>query len=504
MSNRDQIVSLAGLMVSTDDHVPQESSVTQATPNSRAVELAGAVLAGHLVMLEEHGVIDRRGFAALGSGLERAQTSIAGSAQPLRRVLDALVSLIDSQTPPELAGAISLGLAREEWLATVVRLAWRAALDDVLAAAVALRETLVTLADSHVVTIMPAFAGSRAAQPTNLGHLLGGVIVPLRSATRRLVQARQAIDRSPLGAGMLAGDFLALDRERQAELLGFAAPVGNTLDAVMSVEDVIEAAEAVAAAVAPVRRFLGELGAWMRSDPDSFLLSDAWLIQAEATNPLFAQPEPIDILMQRMAAIEERSRSLVARLREVSYGPIGSQADALVESAFAVSDSAPAVLTDAASLLAEGMTINRAYLGNRSGRAYTTGGDLAAFLMTEEGLPPASARAIAAMVLRQVQERKLEVSGIQQDMIDSAAMMTIGREIKVEMEALGRYLAPRRFLERRAVLGSPASASTREWLASERADLNADRATATRERSRAASASAAIAAALADAAATVD
>ncbi|MGN6032256.1 MAG: hypothetical protein ACTHQE_11380, partial [Thermomicrobiales bacterium] len=78
------------------------------------------------------------------------------------------------------------------------------------------------------------------------------------------------------------------------------------------------------------------------------------------------------------------------------------------------------------------------------------------------------------------QEQRLEVSGIQQDMIDSAAMLTIGREIKVEMETLGRYLAPRRYLERRAVLGSAASAPTREWLASERADLEADRASASR------------------------
>ncbi|MGC4191820.1 MAG: lyase family protein, partial [Thermomicrobiales bacterium] len=447
------------------------------------LDLAATVLAAHLVMLQEQGVIDGHGFDALARGLDGASAALAGaSSLPVRRLLDELVSRIDAQTPPELSGAVSLGLAREEWIATVVRMAWRDMLDAAIDAGLGLRAGLIDLAEAHVVTIMPAFAGNRAMQPTNLGHLLGGVIVPLRSASRRLGAAREAIDRSPLGAGILAGEILALDRERQADLLGFASPVGNTLDAVMAVEDLVEAAEAVAASVAPVRRFLRELGAWMRSDPDSFLLTDAWQVQAEISNPLVDVPEPIDLLMQRMAAIEDRCRTLVVRLREAAYGPVGNLADTLLDAAFSLRADVPSALADARSLLTEGITINRAYLGNRAGRSYTTGGDLAAFLMAEEGLPPSAARAIAAMVLRQLWDRKLEVSGIQQDMIDSAAMLTIGREIKVEMETLGRYLAPRRFLERRAVLGSPASASTREWLASERGDLDADRGAAERER----------------------
>jgi len=440
-------------------------------------DLAGIVLAAHLVMLQEQGVIDGHGFDALARGLDAARSALAGDeGSPARQVLDAFVARVDSLTPPELAGAATLGLAREEWLATIVRLAWREALDRAITAVLELRAALVELGEAHVPTIMPAFAGNRASQPTNLGHLLGGTIVPLRSATGRLERARTAIDRSPLGAGMLAGEILALDRERQADLLGFGSPVGNTLDAVMSVEDVIEAAEAMAASVAPVRRFLRELGAWMRSDPDSFLLSEPWQVTVEASNPLVAIPEPIDLLVQRMTAIEDRTRALVMRLREAGYGPVGSLADGLLDAARSLAADVPAALGEARALLVEGMAINRAYLGNRAGRAYTTGGDLASFLMAEEGIPPSAARAIAAMVLRQLQEQRLEVSGIQQDMIDSAAMLTIGREIKVEMETLGRYLAPRRYLERRAVLGSAASASTREWLASERADLDADRA----------------------------
>jgi hypothetical protein len=121
-------------------------------------------------------------------------------------------------------------------------------------------------------------------------------------------------------------------------------------------------------------------------------------------------------------------------------------------------------MDDVLAFAGEGLIVNRAYLGNRAGRGHVTGGDLAYFLMGEEGIPPTAALEITSLVLARLRDSHLEVSGITQDMIDSAALLTIGREIKVEMETLGRYLAPRRYLERRQVTGSAAPAMTREWM----------------------------------------
>ncbi|MGB3328990.1 MAG: lyase family protein, partial [Thermomicrobiales bacterium] len=329
-NHNQNAVSLTGLIRQDTSMTPPRGAPTQGTNRTPALRCAVVVMAAHLVMLQDHGVIDGHGFDAVARALDSAQDGLLDAeALPARRLLGELAARVDAQTPTELSGASTLGLAREEWLTAIVRLTWRDAIDAALEEVLGLRASLIDLADAHVVTIMPAFAGHRASQPTNLGHLLGGVIVPLRSASQRLFRARAAIDRSPLGAGILAGDMLALDRERQAEVIGFASPVGNTLDAVMSVEDLVEAAEAVGAAVAPVRRLLRELGSWMRSDPDSFLLADRWQTQPEPVNPLVVVPEPIDTLIRQIAAIEDRCRIVVARLREVAYGPVGGLADAL-------------------------------------------------------------------------------------------------------------------------------------------------------------------------------
>jgi len=116
-------------------------------------------------------------------------------------------------------------------------------------------------------------------------------------------------------------------------------------------------------------------------------------------------------------------------------------------------------------LMKDALFVNRAYFANRAGRSLVTVSDLVDFLMIEEQLDPAAARSITSLTLTRMRESGIESSGITAEMLDTAAMMTIGRELKVEFEAISRYLAPRRFVERRNVTGGPAPSAVRSWLA---------------------------------------
>jgi argininosuccinate lyase len=335
-----------------------------------------------------------------------------------------------------------------------------------------LREDLVSLADAYAMTLMPASIAGRPAQPTMFGHFLGGAIAPLGPAATRLAAAMQEMDRSPLGAGLLAGEMIAIDRERVARALGFRLPIPYTFDAVANIEDFVAILEGLAAGLAPVTRLLREFAAWIRASPNSLVLTDDWERHPEPTVPTLIVGDRLSTLID---GLEERLRQVtsgIVRLRGVDYAPLGAaHAVTRVLGSDLVIDCGNAI-ADVRDFLANGVLINRAYLGNRAGRGYTTAGDLAAFLMSEEQLPPAAARAIASIVAGKLQEHTLETSAVTQEMIDSAALLLIGREIKVEIEALGRSLAPRRFIERRQVTGSPAAEQLRAWLAEERRVLD--------------------------------
>jgi len=445
-----------------------------AAPLPGVWDAAWHVAAAHAVELSRAEVIDDRGFAAVARALIASREGAAGE-RGARAITGALDAMIDSRMPSDVSGAATLGLAREEWLATVARLLWRDVVHRILEGAFAVRDAVLVLAETHVVTIMPAFLGGQPGQPTTLAHFVGPLIGSLQTATGRLELAGATVSRSPMGAGMLAGDVLAADRSELAQRLGFGGTVPNTLDALGNVEDVVAVVDAISAVVAPLGRFVKEIRTWIRTDPMSFVLDEGWSSPAEPGHPAFVLAERLDALDLAILEVEGRLDVLRRELRSLGYGPLGMAWDRVIAAAPEVDSTAGRVLAESKVLFETGLVVNRAYLGNRAGRGHTTAPDLATFLMVEEQVPPAAARRIAVLVLAQLKQMSLEVSGITPDMIDSAALMTIGREIKVEMETLGRFLAPRRYIERRHVTGSPAPAQVRTWLAEERSRLSEER-----------------------------
>ena len=459
-----------------DSRIPPPSPATAGfDPQAEAWKALWLVLAAHVSGLRKSDVLEDAALISIARALDAAEDVTIGQSSTPSRLMVMLDDRVESLVPGALSGAATLGLAREEWLATASRLLLRDASLNILIGVTDVVEQALVLADAHALTVMPAFVGGRPAQPTTLAHYLGGLICPLQTASERIIESFPRLNRSPLGSGVLAGDVIAADREDLASRLGFASPAPNTLDALMGVEDVVGMVEAVISGIASIRRFVSDLLIWIRTDPASFVLDEGWFTSPEPAHPTLVRSERLELLQSSLKEMEDDLHGFAQRLRATPYGPLGSANAILFELVSRCHDEVLPVLAESRSLIGNGLIVNRAYLGNRAGRGYTTAGDLAAFLMTEEQLAPTSARSISVLVLSQVQKSGLEVSGITQDMIDTAAMMIIGREIKVEIESLGRFLAPRRFLERRQVTGSPAPAMTRAWLAEERSALERHR-----------------------------
>ncbi len=415
-------------------------------------------------LLQRQSVIDD---AASNAMLRAVDSVLMGYREPdstVWAITETLDDRVDAAVPGEIAGAGSLGRTRSETVHTALRMHLRERMAATASKSLNLRGVLHELASAHAVTVMGGFADRKAAGPTTLAHFLGGVLGPVESTWKRLLAAIDSLDRSPLGAGLLVGEVFSVDRTEAATLLGFREPIENTLDATGAVEDLVEALEAVAAQAAVVHRFVNELLVWIRTDPTSFFIDERWESVPEPSHPGHTVSSRLEQLSYDAQDTLANARRAVDLLRAQPYGPISVNWDRISTSFTAVIDSADAMLGDAASAVREALIVNRAYLANRAGRLFSTASDVAAFLMETEELSPATAQRIAGLAIARLRESNLEASQITPDYIDSAAVLVIGQELKVEMEPLGRYIAPRRYIERRNMLGSPQADRTREWL----------------------------------------
>jgi argininosuccinate lyase len=91
----------------------------------------------------------------------------------------------------------------------------------------------------------------------------------------RLRDARKRINRSPLGAGALAGTGFPINRHRTAELLGFEAVLENSLDAVADRDFGIEFLGFASVLAMHLSRFAEEIILWNTPEFGYILLDDA-------------------------------------------------------------------------------------------------------------------------------------------------------------------------------------------------------------------------------------
>lgn len=427
-------------------------------------DYATAVQAAHVLLLQQEGVIDEAATNAILRAIDTAHLGYQRSGESISIVVATLDDRVDAGIPGEISGAAALGRTRTETMATALRMHWRARSAEIAIESINLQKALLELATAHTVTVMGAFVDRKAAAPTTLGHFLGGVIGTLQTGWRRLPAAIDAVDRSPFGAGLLAGEVFSGDREQAANLLGFTEPIVNTFDAAGSVEDIVEMVGAIAAQSAAIRRFVVELLTWIRTDPTSFFIDERWETTPEPSHPAHSISHRLEHLHLAAHRAELDARVAIDLLRAQPYGPISIAWDPLATSIDQAIAGAADVMITATASVREALIINRAYLANRAGRLYSTASDLAAFLIEDQQIKPADAQRMAGLAVARLKEASLEAAQITPDIIDAAAVMVIGQELKVEMETLGRYIAPRRYIERRDVLGSPKSDRTRAWL----------------------------------------
>lgn len=423
------------------------------------------IQAAQIELLQRENVIDEAATDAILRAIDSVQLGQQPSDASVWLTASTLEDRVDAALPTDISGAASLGRTRSETIATALRMRWRARSAQIATLSLELREAVHELANAHTVTVMGAFADHKAAAPSTLGHYLGGVLGPLESTWTRLLAATDSLDRSPLGAGLLVGEVFSADRDQAASLLGFRAPIENTIDAAGAIEDIAEVLDAIAAQSAVVRRFVAELLEWIRTDPTSFFIDERWESVPEPAHPAHAVSTRLEQLNYRARQTELYARAAVDLLRSQPYGPVSVVWDQIAESVNDVFDQGDGLLQQTAAAVREALIVNRAYLANRAGRLYSTASDVAAFLMEDQQLSPAASQRIAGLAIARLKEESLEAAQITPDIIDSAAVLVIGQELKVEMETLGRYIAPRRYIERRDVLGSPKADRTRAWLA---------------------------------------
>ncbi len=181
------------------------------------------------------------------------------------------------------------GRSRNDQVATDIRLYLRDEIDLILAEITRLQQGLLDLAEAEADTIMPGFTHLQTAQPVTFGHHLLAWFEMLIRDYGRFEDCRERANIMPLGAAALAGTTYPIERDYTCELLNFAAPAENSLDAVSDRDFAIEFCAASSILLMHMTRMSEELILWTSAQfnfinlPDRFCTGSS--IMPQKKNP---------------------------------------------------------------------------------------------------------------------------------------------------------------------------------------------------------------------------
>lgn len=249
------------------------------------------------------------------------------------------------------------------------------------------------LANDSVDLLMPGYTHSQAAQVITAGYWLSAFSEEVLQVLGRLLATYDDINYSPLGAGAMAGQELAWDRERAARLLGFTGPRTHALIAVASRHWALQATSELSLFGVTLSRFVTDLITWSSSEYGFIDLPDAYAGISSAM-PQKKNFPLLERIRGRTAHLSAYHLDVLTCQRNTPYSnsvEVSKEAGSHVLSAFQAARSIVALMT--------GVLENLMFRGDRMlavcEREFLGGFTLANRLTLDEGVPWRTAQVVA-------------------------------------------------------------------------------------------------------------
>lgn len=192
-----------------------------------------------------------------------------------------------------VAGKLHTARSRNDQVATDMHLYLKDTLFQVVDKLTNLRQILVDLAQEHVETIMPGYTHLQHAQPISFAQHLLAYYNMFSRDSERFAFNMQHTNVSPLGAAALAGTTFPIDRQMTSDLMGFAKPYSNSLDAVSDRDFILEFLSNASILMMHMSRLCEEIINWCSYEYQFVTLSDTFStgssIMPQKKNPDMAE-----------------------------------------------------------------------------------------------------------------------------------------------------------------------------------------------------------------------
>ncbi|OBA29053.1 argininosuccinate lyase [Hanseniaspora valbyensis NRRL Y-1626] len=203
----------------------------------------------------------------------------------------------------EISGKVHTGRSRNDQVATDMRLYCFNNLNQkIIPFLKDLIQAIIERAENEIDVLMPGYTHLQRAQPIRWSHWLSSYATYFSEDLERLQQLTQRLNKSPLGAGALAGHPYGIDREFLAQGLNFNDVIGNSLVAVSDRDFVVEIMFWSSLFMNHISRFAEDLIIYSTAEFGFVQLADAYST-GSSLMPQKKNPDSLELLRGKSGRI---------------------------------------------------------------------------------------------------------------------------------------------------------------------------------------------------------
>lgn len=429
----------------------------------------------HLIMLFEAGILDGKQAAAIARALSSIDADLDVATLTYTGDVEDFFFLIEkelkSRLGPDLAGRLHTARSRNDIDHTLFKFALKERIDLLLGKARRLASQLIEVATKERATIIVAYTHGQPAQPTTFGHYLGAAIEVLLRDIDRLVQARDIVDRSPMGAAAITTSGFPIDRARMAELLGFSSPLQNSYGCIAAVDYITSTYGALELMFLHLGRVIQDLQFWTSFEVAQIYVPNAF-VQISSIMPQKRNPVPIEHMRHLASQTLGRARAMMDVMHNTPFTDMNDSEGETQAMGYEAFRSAGRVL-DLLTALMSHVGINEPRVRENIRRSCITVTELADSLVRQEGLSFREAHEVAAAVAKAVVAVEGDIARDGYTAFQDGFAAATGRQSTIDESTYSTIVSPENFIAVRDRFGGPAPGPMSEALAAYRSHLDA-------------------------------
>ena len=251
----------------------------------------------HAMMLGRQGIITQQEADDIVKGLNEICDDITSGAleiDPSAEDIHMFVEQILTQRIGSTGKKLHTARSRNDQVALDTKMYCIEEIDSINYLLSELMKVLCNKAEKNLDVIMPGYTHMQHAQPVSFGqHLMAYAMMTARDKSRLEDCKKRMLESCPIGACALSGTTFNIDREYEAELLGFNGIARNSMDAVSDRDHFLELMSDLSIIMMHVSRLSEEIIMWCTSEFNFIQLPDEYTtgssIMPQKKNPDVAE-----------------------------------------------------------------------------------------------------------------------------------------------------------------------------------------------------------------------